>query len=452
MLGTIKRKFSRTKSESVVSYEQLEALKAEALRRETLKGRRQSLTTSDENLMSRIQSLPEADVTAATKPRKVHFVPAPTPVRASPRVVFNKTDTGLLSLPTEILVVLQPYLRPSSEVALRHSCSRFLHLYTTPSFYLSGDDKFDFICMTERDQDPRKLGRLVCGKCKELHNKAVFASSEIDQKPLDRDCRQVWLCAHRSLGYEKTLRSIKAGVETPFRVETLDPCTKCREIVRNRSVADRIEKGTSEMNLEDPRSESLLISKIALLQAPSPIHKTRGTAHSMYQETFPAKDVSDALGAIDFRICPHLKLSDPVILSKFCRSCINTQRLPPGVKGPPCIGEIRRDFGDFKKAGKCKGQCYFRGCKTQFMFQARESLSPDASGKRQVWLLIVSYRWLGPLLSKGKDSTWLDHSVDCHERMEMRQAWENWNKTFRGRQCMPNWEICLLHPEDCNLR
>jgi len=66
--------------------------------------------------------------------------------------------------------------------------------------------------------------------------------------------------------------------------------------------------------------------------------------------------------------------------------------------------------------------------------------------------LIVAYRWLGPLLTKGKDSTWLDHSVDCHERMEMREAWESWDKTFNGRQCMPNWDICLLHPEDCNLR
>ena len=307
VLNSIKRKFSRTKSESVLSYEQLQALKAEALRRETLKEQRLSLRPSDELLMSRIQSSPEVPVLQQT--RQVRFVVAPAPVKASKRTVFNDTTSGLLSMPTEILVVLQPYLRPSSEVSLRHSCSRFLHLYTTPSFYLSGEDKFDFICMTERDQDPRKLDRLVCGKCKELHHKTVFAFSEIEQKPLERDCRQVWLCAHRYLGYRKTLKNIKAGVETPFRVEKLDPCNKCREIVRNRSVADRIEKGTSEINLEDPRSESLLISKIALLQAPSPVHKTRGTAHSMYQETFPAKDVSAALNAVNFRICPHVRLS-----------------------------------------------------------------------------------------------------------------------------------------------
>jgi hypothetical protein len=85
------------------------------------------------------------------------------------------------------------------------------------------------------------------------------------------------------------------------------------------------------------------------------------------------------------------------------------------------------------------------------MFQSRESLTPDASGKRQVWLIIAVYRWLGPLLGSGKDSTWLDHSTKAQERMDMRIAWGNWMRTIH-RQPMPNWSICLLHPEDCNLR
>jgi hypothetical protein len=84
------------------------------------------------------------------------------------------------------------------------------------------------------------------------------------------------------------------------------------------------------------------------------------------------------------------------------------------------------------------------------MFQARESLSPDASGRRQVWLIIVVYRWLGPLLASGSDPTWYSHAVDDDERKEMRNKWSAWD-TFGG-ICMPNWDICLLHPEDSNLR
>ncbi|RMZ87709.1 hypothetical protein DV736_g5064, partial [Chaetothyriales sp. CBS 134916] len=33
----------------------------------------------------------------------------------------------------------------------------------TPSFYLKGEELFEFLCMTERDQDPTELDKLVCG-------------------------------------------------------------------------------------------------------------------------------------------------------------------------------------------------------------------------------------------------------------------------------------------------
>ncbi|KIX00006.1 uncharacterized protein Z518_10933 [Rhinocladiella mackenziei CBS 650.93] len=409
-----------------------------------------SLTPSDEQLVSKLAFTPETEIIERTPDQQSPSIRT----RRSERTVFNNVDSGILSLPTELLVFLQQYLAPSSEVALRHSCSRFFHLYRTASFLLAGKELFDFLCMTERDQDPTELDRLVCGKCQELHIRSTFPSSEVNQEPTSRDCRQIWLCAHRYLGYQKTIRTIKAGVESPFRVETLDPCSRCRISIRNRSVADRPEKGTSAIDLENPKSESLLISKIALLQAPSPLYNTRTSGGSgMYKEVFQVKDVSAALQAIDFQLCSHLKLGDPYILSKFCRACINTQRLPSGVKGPPCINESKREFGETRSGAKCKGTCYTRGCKTQFMFQARESLSPDISGRRQVWLIIVAYRWLGPLLTAGRDSTWSDHAVDHKERKEMRGKWAEWERANRtGRPCMPNWSICLLHPEDSNLR
>jgi hypothetical protein len=408
------------------------------------------LTLSDEQLVSKLAFTPE---TAIIERAPRHYAPSDA-TRSSERTVFNNVESGFLSLPTEMLLFLQQYLTQSSEVALRHSCSRFFHLYTTPSFVLTGQELFEFLCMTERDQDPTQLDRLVCGKCHLLHTRSTFPASEVKQESKSRDCRQVWLCPHRHLGYQKTIRSLKAGVESPFRVETLEPCSRCRNSIRSRSVAARPDKGTSMTDLENPKAESLLISKIGILQAPSPLYNNRTTGGSgMYKEVFQAKDVSSALQAIDFRLCPHLKLGDPYILSKFCRACINTQRLPPGVKGPPCINEAKRDYGEKQAGAKCKGTCYTRGCKTQFMFQARESLSPDASGRRQVWLIIVVYRWLGPLLSAGRDPAWTNHAIDHQERRDMREKWAEWERVNRtGRQCTPNWDICLLHPEDSNLR
>ncbi|KIV93395.1 hypothetical protein PV10_04608 [Exophiala mesophila] len=409
-----------------------------------------TLSPSDEQLVTKLAFAEDTNLNPNTPPLATPSVKT----GYSERTVLNNVESGILSLPTEMLMALLPYLCLSAEVALRQTCSRFLHLYSTQSFLLTGQDLFEFLCMTERDQDPQELDKLVCGSCRELHIRSTFPSAEIRQAPDLRDCRQVWLCAHRYLGFQKSINAIKAGVEAPFRVETLEPCSRCRNSIRNRSVADRPEKGTSSTDLEHPKAESLLISKIGILQAPSPLYNVRTTGGSgMYKEIFQVKSVSAALQSIDFRLCPHLKLGDPYILSKFCRACINTQRLPPGVKGPPCINENKREFVEVRNAPKCKGTCYTRGCKTQFMFQAKESLSPDASGRRQVWLIIVIYRWLGPLLTAGRNSAWTDHSVNHVERKEMRAKWAAWDKSTRSvRQCMPNWSICLLHPEDPNLR
>ncbi|KIW42946.1 uncharacterized protein PV06_06442 [Exophiala oligosperma] len=482
-----------------------------------------SLTPSDENLVSKLAFSPDTEF--IERPPRLR-TPSVAATQFSERTVFNNVESGFLSLPTELLLFLQPYLTPSSEVALRHTCSRFFHLYTLPSFVLKGKDLFDFLCMTERDQDPADLDRLVCGRCQELHVKTTFPASEVTRPPTARDCRTVWLCAHRTLGYAKTIRNVKPGVDSPFRVETLDPCSRCRNFIRTRSVAERPEKGTSQTDLESPKTQSLLITKVALLQAPSPLPygtrrerssssgvvggggggggSTGGTSSGVYKELFSAKDVSDALSALDFRLCPHMKLGDPYILSKFCRACINTQRLPVGVKGPPCINDWKKKSNDLDdlvsginnsihnymydnnnrnnhrkrssrrgtgggggerrrmttttttEGNRCKGSCYTRGCKTQFMFQTRESLSPDSSGRRQVWLIIAVYRWLGPLQTELRDPTWTDHAVDHRERRDMRARWAEWERQSRGptgrQQCMPNWSICLLHPEDSNLR
>ena len=36
------------------------------------------------------------------------------------------------------------------------------------------------------------------------------------------------------------------------------------------------------------------------------------------------------------------------------------------------------------------------------MFQTRESLLPDVSGRKQIWLILAVYRWLGSLVVAKK--------------------------------------------------
>jgi hypothetical protein len=446
MLSKFKRRLSRTKSEPTEESGPGDRIKPLSVANQHL-----VLSPSVEQLVNKLSFAPEVRPSERTSRHKSSSIGT----RWSERTVFNNVESGFLALPTECLLNLQQYLSLSSEVSLRQSCSRFFHLYNAQSFILAGLELFEFLCMVERDQDPSELDRLVCGTCKELHPRKTFPASEIHQQPLQRDCRQIWLCAHKCISYTQSLKLIKAGAEAPFRAENILPCSRCRDAVRHRSVADRPGLGISDTGLENPQSQSLLISKIGFMQAPTPVYGNRamGNSSGMYKEVFDIKKVSAALQSINFQICPHLKLGDPFILGKFCRSCINTQKLPPGVKGPPCISESdKKDFGADKIIGRCKGTCFTRGCRTQFMFQSRESLTPDASGRRQIWLIIVIYRWLGPLLTDARDKNWTAHASTHRERLDMSSSWAEWDRVTRGQSCMPNWSICSLHPDDSNLR
>ena len=159
-----------------------------------------TLTPSDEHLVSKLSFTPDTEIIERAPAYKTPSVAT----KWSERTVFNNVESGFLALPTEILAFLQRYLTLSSEVALRHSCSRFFHMYSTPSSFLKGEELFDFICMTERDQDPTQLDRLACGLCHALHPRITFSASEVKTTPRERDCRQVWLCAHKQMGYNKT--------------------------------------------------------------------------------------------------------------------------------------------------------------------------------------------------------------------------------------------------------
>lgn len=103
-----------------------------------------SLTPSDEQLVSRLAFTEDTEF--IERPPKYQTPSVATAY--SERTIFNNVERGLLSLPTELLIFLQPYLSLSSEVALRHSCSRFLHLYSTQSFLLTGQELFDFLCVS----------------------------------------------------------------------------------------------------------------------------------------------------------------------------------------------------------------------------------------------------------------------------------------------------------------
>lgn len=388
-------------------------------------------------------------------------------------------SSPLLSLPTELLHQLPPYLPPSAVVSLRQTCSR-LHtvlglLPHSSSSSLSPSSTFAFLLMLDRDNlttySPSHPPRLLCGHCRRLHPRSAFPAAHISLHPLRRSCRQLWLCPHKSYTHPRAAKLLRPPRDsnTLFITKNIDPCPRCRDNIRHRVAADP--------------SNTILTTKIALLQRPTPLPR-RGQA----PDVFPVKDVSAALQALNFRICPHIRISDHLLLSRFCRVCLSTRSVKANGR---CIQDCNSErlnttgYG----GGKCKGQCFKKGCNSGWMFQARESLKPDATGRRQVWLVLGVWRGLGKLKIQDddddsgvdeiisdpdeeagdektdatrnagpdpgtgdKEPAWVDHTVDVPERAAMRKHWEEWNRgSGGGGKCLPDWSICLLHPEDGGL-
>lgn len=384
-------------------------------------------------------------------------------------------SSPLLSLPTELLQLLPPYLPPSALVALRQTCSR-LHtilglLPHSSSSSLSRTSTFTFLLMLDRDNltsyAPSTPPRLLCGQCQRFHPRSAFPAAHASLHPLHRSCRQLWLCPHKSYTHPRAAKFLRPPQDsnTLFITKNIDPCPRCRDSIRHRVASDP--------------TNTILTTKIALLQRPTPLPK-RGQA----PDVFPVKDVSAALQTLSFRLCPHIRISDHQLLSRFCRVCLSTRSVKANGR---CIQDCNSErlSGTGYGGGKCKGQCFKRGCNTGWMFQTRESLKPDASGRRQVWLVLAVWRAVGnlkipedddagtadeivwdpeemgdgkkdtlpePIMSPGvgeRDPAWLDHTVDAPERASMRKHWEQWNRgAGGGGKCLPDWSALLLLSDD----
>lgn len=148
ILERMRRKLSRSKSVSLPS----EGGNDDG-DQDILVGTGLALSPSDEQLVAKLAFTEETNFIPRTP-----TLPTPSVATGySERTVFNNVDSGILSLPTELLMSLLPCLSLSAEVALRQTCSRFLHLYSTQSFLLTGQDLFEFLCVSQSCPAPSTI-------------------------------------------------------------------------------------------------------------------------------------------------------------------------------------------------------------------------------------------------------------------------------------------------------
>lgn len=90
----------------------------------------------------------------------------------------------------------------------------------------------------------------------------------------------------------------------------------------------------------------------------------------------------------------------------------------------------------------------------------------DISGRRQIWLILGIYRWLGPLMVEKETieekanaeraetifavarvqegRLLVDHTVDVAQMVEMRVNWKTWLRTMGGNVCLTGASVVCI--------
>ena len=206
---------------------------------------------------------------------------------------------NLQVLPTELLCEVWNYLPLSSKVALSYASRRFRYFLLDsglsiktlfPDVRLSGGadglnlEQWRYHCMMERDR-PRDFiqhpaSKIVCGKCQTLHCVNLFSQKQLQQDPSKRQCLgsegKLWICPEMQL----------TGLEPLYQRELGDviPC----DDLYHRVHIDRNSPYTA------------VVLERSILSC---------TELSFITEA----DVEEALGGLEYNICPHFNTKDPSI-------------------------------------------------------------------------------------------------------------------------------------------
>lgn len=146
-------------------------------------------------------------------------------------------------------------------------------------------------------------------------------SSTADHNSNDR---KIWVCPHLGLGFDQTKKLFSAAIAQPQSWKhDFGPCPRkfCNMNLSSYLTTDR------EQGRKISHSMNTLVT---LLQAPS-----RRSPQAMFESLLSLEKVATALHGLDVPICPHLRVNQSLILSKFNPECLYTVR--NGVHIPcPC--------------------------------------------------------------------------------------------------------------------
>lgn len=241
-----------------------------------------------------VSCLPGLRKRTTIQPKAAPILPEIIPIASLPTLPLV---TGLHSLPTELFSEVEKALPVSSRLSLSYTCKGFRSYFLDSGLSnetLPKPEQWTFLCMLERDRHQcyfrQPASKALCAMCRSRHAVRFFSPDQLPRDPNERQCLgsegRLWICPHTAVSCALSVHS------------------------------DRRLRGWGPTQCDDLYHKVYITGSVIMLE--------RAIFTSNEASPISHAEVADALGKLEYSICPHLQMNDLSIqtLDDPRRSCL----------------------------------------------------------------------------------------------------------------------------------
>ncbi|KAL4819853.1 hypothetical protein BDW67DRAFT_154268, partial [Aspergillus spinulosporus] len=330
--------------------------------------------------------------------------------------------TVLLSLPTELLLLIFDLLPPPSKHIFSLSC-RYLN-YTFASLCPSLSTKELYALRSALARDGISFTNYAyCAGCHTVHRHKYFSTDELSLSPVIRKCTITQKSLYIEPGKFLSYQDAKNGdfwLPRPYFSNSKPPRLNSSSIIR--------------FGCEDIKNNRAfaVCASYELLSLPDINFDSNPNEKGCSLDLrVSSAEIARILRGFDIPTCPHTRLGDDLVVRSYCESVSRSKTGNNMSSTEELRQEYRRKMGQEQiddatlnyilgmwKDDKANACCQFPGCKTTFRWECRSSL------RKNGWKTILLHvkRYLGYLLTPS-DPHWMAQLVTVPDEGRLKQYW-----------------------------
>ncbi|OJJ06074.1 hypothetical protein ASPVEDRAFT_92890, partial [Aspergillus versicolor CBS 583.65] len=326
--------------------------------------------------------------------------------------------TSLLSLPTELLLIIFHDLPPTTQHTFSLTCRRLNHIFAPlcPSLSLSSDTQYALRAALARDGTPFTT-YAYCSGCGTVHSHKFFSADQLQQSPITRACS----ASQKNLFIDPT--TFYSFNHVSACRPNYDVCVADSGLYNRPSLNTNLDgRKIMRLKLKPPynakakrmRHYSAWIRQYAICASYEVLTLPPGKIASKEQ-------IRGVLNGFDIPTCPHVRLGDSAVVDGYrgmqhclLGSSLESKRLA-----------LEEDYEDEwlgrTQADDVDAACRFPGCVTVFRWGCRPS-----QHRGDGWQTVVIHvkRYLGALVSP-LDPLWMAQLVTVSDEDRLRRYWDD---------------------------